>query len=251
MPIAGCSQPGPQSKMPSPDAKPRARVALLHTVPTLTAEMDRLLEELVPDVSAIHLFGEGFLDMAAKTGSNTPELTERVIELVQMGADAGACAVLVTCSTIGPCAEAARKAVPVPVFRIDEPMAEQAVDLGTRIVVLATTPTTLASSEDLIRRKATAVGRDIDLDVRLCEFPSPPPARDPVQARDAVLLTAIRDAAETADVIVLAQASMAGTLERNPVDVGCPVLTSPRSGMLQIKNCLDPEDPTAPTPIDS
>jgi len=221
--------------MPASNTKSRIRIAFLHTVPTLTDVMERLLHELTPDVSAFHLYGEGLLELAAQKGNRTSELEDRVVELIQMGVDIGSDAVLVTCSTIGPCAETARQLVSVPVFRIDEPMATEAVQLGTRITVLATTPTTLAPTEDLICRKAIAMGRKIDLDLRLCKVPTPTAGKDSVQVRDATLVAAIRDAADTADVVVLAQASMAAVLERNPLEIDCPVLTSPRSGILQLQ----------------
>jgi isopropylmalate/homocitrate/citramalate synthase len=45
--------------------------------------------------------------------------------------DAGADAVLVTCSSIGRAAEIARSLVSVPVIRVDEAMADEAVQLGS------------------------------------------------------------------------------------------------------------------------
>ncbi len=219
--------------------EPRPVIALLHTVPGVVYDLDCLFTRLVPGASPFHLLGEGLLELAAAAGGITPEVETRVFELARMGAELGAAAILITCSSIGECAESARAVVPVPVFRIDGPMADEAVRVGRRIVVLATTRTTLAPTEALIRERALRAGRDVEVEVRLCELPRADAAADPVAARDAALVQAIRDAADAdADAVVLAQASMAGVLERNTVDVACPVLTSPRSGLLQVKAWL-------------
>jgi Asp/Glu/hydantoin racemase len=64
--------------------------------------------------------------------------------------DAGADAVLVTCSSIGPAVEATRPFCPVPLFRIDEEMADRAIATGPRIGVLATLKSTLEPTRDLV-----------------------------------------------------------------------------------------------------
>ena len=58
--------------------------------------------------------------------------------MVQSAHEAGADAVMVTCSSIGPGVEVARQLLDLPIFRIDEAMAESAVNVGTRIGVAAT-----------------------------------------------------------------------------------------------------------------
>ena len=73
--------------------------------------------------------------------------------------DAGAEAVLVTCSSVGPAVELSRSLVTVPVLRVDEPMARQAVATGERIGVVATLPSTLAPTVELIRRVARDAGK--------------------------------------------------------------------------------------------
>ncbi|NOY80558.1 MAG: Asp/Glu/hydantoin racemase [Kiritimatiellaeota bacterium] len=219
---------------------PRPVIALLHTVPGVVRELDELFSCLVPEATPFHLLGEGLLDLVAAAGGVSPEVEERVFEQVRIGRDIGAAAVLITCSSIGACAESACRVVSFPVFRIDVPMADEAVRTGRRIAVLATTRTTLAPTEALLRERARRAGRDVDLDVRLCELPKATTGVDPVAVRDAALLEVIRDAAAGGvAAIVLAQASMAGVLERNTVVVDCPVFSSPRSGLLQVKAWLD------------
>jgi hypothetical protein len=65
--------------------------------------------------------------------------------------------------------EAAATLSSVPVLRVDQPMADLAVSKGTRIGVVATLPTTLEPTADLVKRRAQAAGKEIQLTTRLCE----------------------------------------------------------------------------------
>ena len=76
----------------------------------------------------------------------------RLVGHIDSAAQAGAGVVLVTCSSIGEGVRVARELFDFPVLRIDEPMAERAVDAGRRIGVLATLQTTLAPTVRLLRR---------------------------------------------------------------------------------------------------
>jgi hypothetical protein len=57
----------------------------------------------------------------------------------------------------------------VPVLRVDQPMADKAVQLGKRIGVVATLSTTLNPTSDLVRRRAAVAGKEIELKSVLCE----------------------------------------------------------------------------------
>ena len=63
--------------------------------------------------------------------------------------EAGADFILFTCSSIGPAVETAATLTDVPVLRVDQPMADKAVQLGKRIGVIATLSTTLEPTSDL------------------------------------------------------------------------------------------------------
>src|SRR5918911_5318645 len=118
-------------------------VAFVHTVLTLPATFDALADELLDGAERFHIADESLLGVTRKTGSLTPATRRRVLGYVESAADAGADLVVVTCSSIGPAVDASRGFVDVPVLRIDEPMADEAARLGSRIGVVATLSTTL------------------------------------------------------------------------------------------------------------
>lgn len=213
---------------------PAPRVCVLHTVAGLPATFDPLLRELAPHTRPYHVVDESLLADTVEHGP-LPRTAARLAAHVQQAEAAGADAVLVTCSSVGPFAEQARPLAGIPVLRVDEPMAAEAVRTGSRIAVLATLDSTLTPTADLVRRAADAQGREITLTTTAC--PGAYEARTGGdQARhDRLIAEQAQRLAADHDVLVLAQASMANALAALPEDaIGVPVLTSPRSGTAQL-----------------
>lgn len=210
---------------------PVSTIGFVHTVLSLPPTFAALAEELVPGADVFHIADETLLGVTRREGKLTPTTRRRVLGYVESAADAGADVVVVTCSSIGPAVEASRGFVDVPVLRIDEPMADEAVRLGTRIGVLATLSTTLEPTADLVKRRAAVAGKDVEVVAQLCEgaFGS--------ERHDELVREGLRGVSAEVDVIVLAQASMARVVEKDPP---VPVLSSPRLGMQRVAELLAP-----------
>ena len=203
---------------------------LLHTVPALAATFDGLVAEAAPELRRVHV-ADGWLLQTARRAGVTVAVREAVVAHVRHLAATGARAVLVTCSSIGEAAEEAAAAVDVPVLRVDTPMAGEAVRVaaaaGGRVAVLATLDSTLGPTSRLVERSATGAAVLVTATV----VPGAAERADAGDraAADALIAAAVREAAAGADVVVLAQASMAGAASTAGVDV--PVLTSPAGGV--------------------
>lgn len=225
-------QPTEPPAAPAPTDRPR--VCVLHTVAGLPPVFDPLLRQEAPGVEPYHLVDESLLADTVAHGP-LPRTAARLAAHVAGAEAAGARAVLVTCSSVGPAAEAARPLVDIPVYRVDAPMAAEAVRTGRRVGVLATLASTLDPTAELIRRQAAAHGAEVELTVSTC--PGAYQARragDPAEHDRRIAEEARRLAAAT-DVLVLAQASMAAAVATLPEQaLGVPVLTSPRSGTAQL-----------------
>ena len=107
--------------------------------------------------------------------------------------------------------------------KIDEAMAARAASEGTYIGVLATVPTTLGPTSDLIQAQADEIGRKITLEQRLCEGAFSVLMSGDREKHDAMILEQAMDLAKKVDLIVLAQASMsrlAGVLQERDGDDG-------------------------------
>ncbi|WP_406087812.1 aspartate/glutamate racemase family protein [Streptomyces virginiae] len=193
---------------------------LLHTSPVHVPVFDALRDRNHPGAVLRHRVVPELLDRARAEGSES--VTSALRELL---AEAGT-PVLVTCSTIGATAESLAPELGVPVLRVDRPMAAVAVRTGARIAVLAALESTLAPTGELLAEEAGE--RPVSIVTHLVAG-----AWDRFEAGDTDgYLARIAEAADRvagADVIVLAQASMAGAadLVTGPV----PVLSSPAPGL--------------------
>jgi len=206
------------------------RLVFVHTVPSLVDLFTRLSRELLPpEVEIWHIADEILLKVVLAQGGLSPFIHQRVGEHAVAAEQAGATVVQLTCSSISPCAETARSRVRIPVLKIDEPMVDRALELGSRIGVAATAPTTLRPTSDLIRARALAAGKTVQVESRLAEGAYAALFGGDPERHDAIVRQALHDLAQRNDVIVLAQASMARVAEGLPSDAqACPILSSPR-----------------------
>ena len=126
-----------------------------------------------------------------------------------------------------PAVEAAAKLTGVPVLRVDQPMADEAVKMGKRIGVIATLRTTLEPTADLIARRAAAAGKAIELTSRLCDGAFDALMSGNAAAHDAKVASVLKELSGQVDVVVLAQASMARVVDGlSAADKRTPILAS-------------------------
>ncbi|MFJ7911955.1 aspartate/glutamate racemase family protein [Kitasatospora sp. NPDC096204] len=208
-------------------------LALLHTSSVHVPVFDALRDRDHPGLPLRHVVSEELLAGARAGG---PESVAGDIDRVLASAVAeGAAAVLCTCSTIGGVAEARAEALGVPVLRVDRPMAAAAVAAApgggrttTRVVVIAALAGTVGPTVALVEEEAARSGRPVTVTATVVEG-----AWDRFESGDhAGYLSAIAaavDAVDGADVIVLAQASMAAAAQRTTT--ATPVLSSPAPGL--------------------
>jgi Asp/Glu/hydantoin racemase len=88
--------------------------------------------------------------------------------LAEAAEAAGADIIFSACSPLGPAPDVAAAAVHTPIAKIDDAMAAEAAMLGERIGVLATVPTTLQHTSDLIQGAADRLGKSVTIEQRLC-----------------------------------------------------------------------------------
>lgn len=201
-------------------------LALLHTSPVHVPVFDALRDEAHPGLELRHHVDAGLLDRARREGPQA--VTDAVRAVLRRAAAEGARAVLCTCSTIGAVAESAAGDAGVPVLRVDRPMAAAAVAAGSRVVVLGALRSTLEPTVALVEEEARRAGRPVEVRALLVDG-----AWSRFEAGDtegfARVVAEAADAVTDADVIVLAQASMAPARERAGTAV--PVLASPAPGL--------------------
>jgi len=210
-------------------------VGFVHTVLSLPPVFDALADELVPGTDVFHIVDESLLTVTRRSGSLSPATRRRALAYVLSAAEAGADVVVVTCSSIGPAVDEGASFVPVPVLRIDAPMANEAARLGSRVGVRATLRTTLEPTADLVARRARAARKQVGVVAHVCDG-----AFEALQAgdrdlHDGLVREGVRRLAADVDVILLAQASMARVVDALPDEERTvPILASPRLGMQRV-----------------
>lgn len=144
---------------------------------------------------------------------------------------AGADLILFSCSTMGDVAELCQKFSSVPVVRIDEPMAREAVSLGSKIALISTLMTTQAPSRRLIERLGQEEGKEMQIHSVVQQEAWEALSSGDAKRHNEILLEEIRKLNSMGyDAIVMAQVSMRALLP-DLKDVKTPLLCSFYSGL--------------------
>lgn len=214
-------------------------LALIHTSPTLTPVFRALCAAEMSDVEVFHMVDESLIQDTIRAGRLRGITIRRLLGQIESAVAAGADAVMVTCSSIGPGVALAQSLFELPVIRIDDAMAEEAVRMGRRIGVAATLRTTLEPTIDLLKEKASQRGRTIEIAESLSEGAFEAVLAGDVMTHDRILAEKLIRDLHDVDVIVLAQASMARVVNEMPAGtLKVPVLSSPELAVRQAKEIL-------------
>lgn len=198
--------------------------------------MSNLMKNIIGEVSITNLLDDSMLkDMIQN--HQVEEVEKRWIKYAEIAASLGADAILSACSSVGEFAEKANELLNVPVYRIDDAMAERAVETAKTISVFATLSTTLEPTVNLIKRKAALVGKECVINTVLVSGAYEELMKGNRTLHNQKIQEAVLKYSDS-EAIVLAQASMASALEGlSGIDLN-KVLTSPVLGIEKLKKDL-------------
>lgn len=210
------------------------KIAVLHTsfvFVSVEPIINNLIEELIPDAEVVHFVDSDVLATVVREQGISEKSAARMTHLAEAAELAGADIIFSACSSLGPALDVAAGRVGIPVVKIDEAMALEAARDGARIGVLATVPTTLGPTSDLILAKASEFGRTVTIEQRLCVGAFDVLMSGDRQAHDDMITEQAIDLAKSVDIIVLSQASMNRLATTLHETTGLEVLSSPRIGV--------------------
>jgi Asp/Glu/hydantoin racemase len=170
-------------------------------------------------------------------GAVPPPAAARLVRLYLDAAGDGCQIILSACSSIGDVAAAAQPLLAlmgVPLVRIDQLMAQQAVLASERIAVLATLPTTMDPTVRLVRQSAAETGRPVVIHEALADGAF---GLDPTSFRS-LLLKTCAPLLNQVDLILMAQGSMAYSETWLHEQTGLPVYSSPRFGASALRELI-------------
>jgi hypothetical protein len=96
-----------------------------------------LFAELLPDVKVIDFVDSDVLATVQREGTVSANSVRRMCHLAEAADDAGVDLIFSACSSLGPAIDVARPLVRVPIVKVDDAMARDAVSRAERIGVLA------------------------------------------------------------------------------------------------------------------
>lgn len=204
-------------------------ITFVHTSPAHIERFNRIMAKLAPEKSVKHIVNSDLLTQAMQSKTPTNEIKTRFEAIVDQ-ASQNSDVVVCTCSTLGTYVNEIQAKINHPVLRIDQAMADKAVQIGQRIVVAATLESTLQPTYDLIEETARNAGKSVEIIPCLCTDAWAYFEQGDYPTYVQTIVETLAEYQNRADVIVLAQASMADAAEYC-ADFAIPVLSSPVSGV--------------------
>ena len=211
-------------------------IGVVHATRVAVSPIEAAFESHWPEAEVVQFIDESLSRDLDRIGHLTTEINERVERLAAFAHRGGAQAILFSCSAFGPAIEAAGTRLPVPVLKPNQAMLDEALALGGRIQVLST----FRPSGPSIRRELDTLAAQRKLKVEIDDS-YVAGALDALHAgdpdtHDALIAEAAADS--RADVVLLAQFSMARARDAVSRRVDAKVLSSPVSAVLVLKRMM-------------
>jgi hypothetical protein len=206
--------------------KNRYDIAFLHTGQVHIETFQSLIHELAPDLHVYHAVNEHLLLHAQKFGVDKTLYSQTADILLKLSCQSEL--TVCTCSSIGAIAEQVAQQYHKKIIRIDRPMADKAVQYR-HILVLAALESTLEPTRSLLEASAKSTSKPVKIDYQVVKHAWPYFIAGDTRTYNRLIKEVIKKEADHYDVIVLAQASMAGAASA-PI-TQTPILSSPRLGV--------------------
>ena len=220
------------------EKKTAPKIGFVHTGVPIGMMLKKMMSESMPDIPNFHIVDDSLIQDLLQAEEFTPSILKRLSAQISMAKEAGADIIMVTCSSIAPGVDFAKKLVDIPVMKIDEPMAEQAVESANTVGVLATAKTTLVPSVDLINQVAEKKGKPVKVKSKLISEAFDFFLQGDMENHDRLVRRAGIELAQQSDVLVLAQASMSHLSDEIEKASGTPTLTSPSIAVNALKKLV-------------
>jgi hypothetical protein len=216
----------------------KKRVGVVHTFLYSVEDIKGMFKKHLPEAEVINIIDDSLLEEALAHRGVTPDIIGRMYHYYKNLQDLGCVCALNQCSSVGEASDIVGRLVKMPVVKIDAPMAEEAVKLGSKIAVIATAISTVEPSSRLVENTAKAVDKNVVVDRCFVEgaYEFLLKTGDK-QKHNEMVIAKIKEAAKNHDVVVLAQGSMYHLIPLVQ-DLKIPVLTSLESGVAQIRQFL-------------
>ncbi|ONI41737.1 hypothetical protein AN639_02175 [Candidatus Epulonipiscium fishelsonii] len=200
------------------------KVGVIYTVPILQESFPKLMHQEFDQIELVEILDNEILAIIKEDDYNVTERQiDKMLGHIEYFNQNKVDFIISTCSSLGDIFNNIKSSIPI--FQIDKPMMVEAVNLGKNIVLVATAPTTIKPSTNLLKNTATQLNKSVTVNALLI-----PEAGTLLFGGDTKgfinkLIEEI-EKVESKDIIVLAQGSMAIAKDTLGIHFGIPVLAS-------------------------
>ena len=216
----------------------KKKLAIIHTTPVTIEPLKDLANKMIGECEIINLVDDSILPQLGKNGGNVQEIADRWESYAKVAEQLGADCILNACSSIGELVAFTQPKIATPIIRIDDAMAEFAINSAEKIGVAATLETTLKPTLELLKQKAAQKQKKVEFEPILVSSAYQKLIANDKEGHDLDLSVALRELAKKVDIVVLAQASMARVVSSFTPDEQRHFVTSPELGMEAVKLTL-------------
>jgi Asp/Glu/hydantoin racemase len=214
------------------------KIALIHTVPSVLNTFGDRVKKKINNVKIVNTLDEFLASDPAEKGKFTQKNKNRLFKLIKCAEMTEADAIVVTCSTMTPTVEKIKPFISIPLIAIDDEMIKKAVKIGTNITVMATAESTIDPTVSSLKIQEKKQNKTININILHC-----PSAYDAIKSNnkkfhDKKIIEKAHEI-KNADVVILAQASMAHMEDEVEKICGCKVLSSPNTCINKLEKILN------------
>jgi aspartate/glutamate racemase len=216
------------------------KLGIMHAALITTRAVQKFIDEIIPEVEVVHWVDDTIqnTNFACEPGTIPKKNYAKFVQGALSQQEYGVDLILLACSTFNRAAEHAQPMIDTPILQIDRPMMDLAVQQGSRIGLLATVPTTVPSSERLLRLAGEEAGKSIEVKLRLCGEAFQVLKAGHPEKHNEMLLAEIDKLSSEVDAIVMAQVSMTA-LEPHLTNTRVPVYNSGRTAFQRVRQILE------------
>lgn len=210
------------------------KIYLVHALPISMAPVETAFRTHWPQARLANLLDDSLPADFERDGRLTDAMIERFRSLGRYCADAGADAILFTCSAFGPAIDAVKRDQRIPVLKPNEALYDDLMAIRGRIALLATFVPTIPSMLAEINQCAAERGVQLQVDTHLVEGALDALLAGRPEEHNRLIAEAAAGFAGHA-AIAFGQVSMAPALAQAQALVARPILTTPDSAMRKLK----------------
>lgn len=206
------------------------RVGLVHATLNALQPMTEAFQQYAPAIQTLHFLDEGLIADLNAAGKVTRPLIRRLIRLVEKAEEAGVDGVLLSCSSFTPYTPLINQLFDFPIVSIDFAMLAEAVQIGTKIGVIATVVTAAPITKQILEEIAAEKKKPIEIYTETLTDAFAALQNGEEHRHNQIIYDKVEEMSRTCDVVVLAQISMVRAME-GYTPQSKPVLTSPESSI--------------------